>query len=83
MLQNLIMSLPRRIDAVIKAKGGNIKYWVLTFVISMYTIIKAVVCHVLDKFENCQCRLEKTQISYHSTRDTSSVLASRYQHTSS
>ena len=54
----------------------------------MYITIEAVVCDeefllMLDKFENCQCRLEKTQISYHSTRDTSSVLASRYQHTSS
>jgi len=26
MLQNLIMSLPHRIEAVIKAKGGNTKY---------------------------------------------------------
>ena len=50
---------------VIKAQGGNTKYQVLTFVISMYITIKAVVCDeefllMLDKFENCQCRLENT-----------------------
>ena len=44
----------------------------------MYATIKAVVYHgeflsMLDKFENCQCHLENTKISYlFQTRDKKS-----------
>jgi len=48
----------------------------------MYTTIKAVVCcgeflSMLDKFENCQCHLESTQISYlfqHVTKKSGNLL---------
>jgi hypothetical protein len=31
--QNLIESMPRRVEAVLRVKGGHTKYWLSTFVL--------------------------------------------------
>lgn len=40
--QNLIESMPRRVEEVIKAMGGNTKYWNDHFLHFLYTLKKVI-----------------------------------------